>query len=44
MGDEPLVARLLYILGENEDDKIQPAGDYLVADDMLEVEVEEFSA
>lgn len=43
-GHEPLVARLYYILADKDQQKVQPAGDYLVADDLSEVEVNQFIA
>lgn len=43
-GYEPLVARLYYILADKDQQKVQPAGDYLVADDLSEVEVNQFIA
>lgn len=43
-GYKPLVARLYYILADKDQQKVQPAGDYLVADDLNEVKVDQFIA
>ena len=43
-GDEDLVAKLSYVLGNQDGQKLQPAGDYLTEDDFDSVEVLDFNA
>ena len=44
IGEDPLVVRLRYVLGQNDINTIQPAGNYLVAEDLQEIEVDVFEA
>ena len=43
-GDEDLVAKLSYVLGNQDRQKLQPSGDYLTEDDFDSVEVLDFNA
>lgn len=43
-GDEDLVARLSYVLGDQEGQKLQPSGDYLTEEDFDSVEVLDFKS